>query len=157
MKCSTNENGVGKNGPFKNEGNLQLQWTTITTPWEQPKKLENCSSVIFCHLLPIQFQWCLTGSILPAHLRILNLFIKQGFQDLQVTSRGGKGKPQKVLTVVTPVSRGEVGYVNVYSAYGVVKETMTWTVERELFPLNHDGEAERVYETPLKNGGEDFV
>lgn len=59
-----------------------------------------------------------------------------------------------MLTVVTPISRGEVGYVNVYSAYGVVKETMTWTVERELFPLNHDGEAEKVY---VEEWGDDFV
>ena len=59
-----------------------------------------------------------------------------------------------MLTVVTPVSRGEVGYIIVYSAYEAVKETMTWTVERELFPLNHDGEAEKVY---VEEWGDDFV
>ena len=31
---------------------------------------------------------------------------------------------------------------------------MTWTVERELFPLNHDGEAEKVY---VEEWGDDFV
>ena len=46
------------------------------------------------------------------------------------------------------------GVSKVYSAYGVVKETMTWTVERELFPLNHDGEAEKVY---VEEWGDDFV
>lgn len=44
------ENGVGKNGPFKNEGNLQLQWTTITTPGNNQKNWKTAvlsSSVIF--------------------------------------------------------------------------------------------------------------